>query len=159
MASKRKTKADERAERVRHLIALDATNVLRRLTARHDEMITLFSRLRTREPLLQTVASWFGSIDFDSLAALTRAEQVAVNAFYESLAELRWYLQYTEDMPLTVRKTALQHLRRLQLAYDGLVRALGPPSPDAGPVVEVEVEEPRPRAAPAPRALPSGGKS
>lgn len=161
MAARRKTRADERADQVRHLIALDATNVLRRLAARHDEMVTLFSRLRSRAPLLETIASTFQTAEFEALAGLTRKEQTAVNAFYESLDELRWYLQYTEDMPLMVRKTATQHLLRLQRVYALLVAALGTPSPDASPVVEVEVvaREEKPEPGGSRRALASGDKS
>jgi len=139
MAARRRTKAGKAAERIRHLIALDATNVMRRLEARQDEMVRLFSRLRDRTPMLETLANWFSSVQFEALAALDLRDQSAVNAYYESLGELRWYLQYTEDMPLTVRKTARQHLLRLQLAYANLVDALGRPSPEGAPVVDADV--------------------
>ncbi len=52
---KRAPAVDPRAARTRQLIALDATNVMRRLAARQEEMIALFSRLRDRAPLLQTL--------------------------------------------------------------------------------------------------------
>lgn len=150
MASRRKAKTDDAAARIRHLIALDATNVMRRLAARREEMVALFSRLRDREPMLETVRSWFGSVTVGELATLSVVEQSCVNSFYESLAELRWYLRYTEDMPGTVQKTAGQHQRQLTEAYSRLIAALGPPSADGAPVVDVEVvarEEPPVRPA------------
>lgn len=39
-------------ERVRHLLALDAAAVMRRLNDRRDEMVTIFSRQRDREALV-----------------------------------------------------------------------------------------------------------
>jgi len=140
-------------ERIRHLIALDATNVVRRLGAHIEEMVALFSRLRNRQPMLETIQSGFGTLASSDLAQLPRREQSAVNAFYESLGELRWYLQYTEDMPGTVRKTALQHRRRLEHAFTKLIDALGSPAPDGAPVVDGDLVRVEPDA---PKALASG---
>src|SRR5688572_27011204 len=94
--------ADTAAVGVRNLIALDAANVLRRLVSRHQDMVGRFSRLRDRAPMLETVKSWFLTISFADLSSLSPEEQGAGNTFYEQLAELRWYLQYTEDMPTQV---------------------------------------------------------
>lgn len=139
MAPRRKTKADEARVRICHLIALDATNVVRRLQERSEEMVTLFSQLRSRQPLLDTLDSRFSSVRFEDLVQLEPPLQAAVNAFYESLEGLRWYAQYTEDMPLMVRRTITQHQRRIELALVGLLEALGLPLAGSGPVV-VDVE-------------------
>ena len=64
MAKRAKSKAASAPQRVRHLIALDASNVMRRLEARHAEMVALFSRLRDRAPMLETVHSWFDTAGF-----------------------------------------------------------------------------------------------
>lgn len=143
MAARRRKPAQvpEEVLRVRHLIALDATNVMRRLDARVDEMVSLFSRLRDRTPMLETIRSSFATCTFHDLTRLTIAEQSAVNAFYESLAELRWYLSYTEEMPQQVRKNVTRHHRLLQSAYLRLLDGLGAPSAEAGPVVDSEVIE------------------
>jgi len=153
MAPRRKSKADEARVRICHLIALDATNVVRRLQERREEMVTLFSQLRSRQPLLDTLDSRFSSVRFEDLVQLEPPLQAAINAFYESLEALRWYAQYTEDMPLAVRRTVVQHQRRLELALVGLLGALGVPLAGSGPVVvdaEVVVEAPTPAV----KALP-----
>ncbi len=136
--ARRKTKVDQSA-RIRHLIALDAANVMKRLAARRDEMITLFSRLRDREPLLVAVHSWFVTITFGELAVLDPAEQKAVSIFYEALAELRWYLQYTQDMPGKLQQHLDQHLRDLDTRYRELTVAIGPPDAKGGAVVDAKV--------------------
>jgi hypothetical protein len=134
----RRKKLDETPPRVRNLIALDAALIMRRLEARRDEMFTLFSRLRSREPMLSTIATRFTSATFHDLVHLPEKEQAVVHGFYERLDEMRWYFMYTEDMPSTVQQTFTALHRRLEEAYRLLVVALGPPvTPDVA-VVEAE---------------------
>ena len=124
--------------RVRHLIALDAANVVRRLNLRRMEMVSLFSRLRDRTPLLMSIDSWFSSISFGDLALLEPGEQRAVNQFYECLAELRWYLMYTEDMPLQVQRRVDARAGDLEAHHRLLMAVLATPRAK-GSVVEVPV--------------------
>jgi hypothetical protein len=138
----RRKKLDETSDRVRNLIALDAALIMRRLEARRDEMFTLFSRLRSREPMLSTIATRFTSATFHDLVHMPEKEQAVVHGFYERLDEMRWYFTYTEDMPSTVQLTFTTLHRRLEEAYRLLVVALGPPvTPD---VAVVEAEPVRP---------------
>src|SRR5205807_4802379 len=126
-------------ERVRHLIALDAANVMRRISARQGEMLALFSRLRDRTPMIETVHSWFDSAGFPELSLLDPGEQAVVNGFYEELGELRWYFEYTEDMPNTVQTTISARLKRLAEAHATLVGVIGEPVGHAAPAVMAEV--------------------
>jgi hypothetical protein len=136
----RRTKADETTLRVRNLLALDATHIMRRLEARRSEMFALFSRLRSREPLLSTLTSRYTSATFHDLLNLPVQEQAVVEHFYECLDSLRWYFTYTEDMPGTVQQTFTTLHRRLEEAHRKLIATLGPPaSPDGITVVEGEV--------------------
>jgi hypothetical protein len=135
----RKPASTELAARVRHLIALDAANLMARIAARHEPMVSVFSRLRDRNPMLQTVHSWFLSVDFKELSALEPFEQNSVNQFYSLVGELRWYLQYTEDMPALVRQKVSNFVRRLVDAHVKLTAIIGPPDADGAPVIEGEV--------------------
>jgi hypothetical protein len=136
----RRKKADETTLRVRNLLAMDATNIMRRLEARRGEMFALFSRLRSREPLLTTLASRYTSATFHDLLNLPMQEQAVVDHFYECVDSLRWYFTYTEDMPSTVQQTFTTLHRRLEEAHRKLIATLGPPvSPDGITVVEGEV--------------------
>lgn len=145
----------EMATRVRNLIAHDAANVLRRLEQRETEMVSLFSRLRDRQPMLQTIHSWFPTATFSELARLTVVEQAAVNVFYEELSQLRWYCQYTEDMPSTAHATIHSLIGRLDTAHRALTQVLGSPLTGTVQVVEVEVVE---RPTPPRPALPAPGR-
>lgn len=150
----RRKKPDDLAARVRNLLALDSANIMRRLEARRGEMIALFSRLRSREPMLSTIATRFTSATFQELVRLPIGEQAVVNQFYECLDELRWYFTYTEDMPSTAQQTFTTLHRRLIEAHQKLVAAIGLPArPDGSVVVDAEVvrrEEPGPGEALAP---------
>jgi hypothetical protein len=143
----RRKKADETTARVRNLLALDAAGIMRRLAARHDEMFLLFSRLRSRGPLVETVASHYAEGAFTHLIHLTEQEQAVVDHFYSRLDELRWYFTYTEDMPGTAQQTFTKLHRRLEESYRLLVETLGlPVQPDGGRVVNAEAvrHEPTP---------------
>ena len=130
----------EVAQRVRHLIAVDAHNVMTRLAARQDEMVALFSRHRDREPMLLVLDTWFDSITFGELVVLDPAEQKIVNRFYELLGEVRWYLAWTEDMPGQVQTKLGGFLRRLESTFRELVSVVGPPEADgARVVVDVQI--------------------
>ena len=134
-----KRRVTDSSVRVRHLLAIDAGNVMARLAARQDSMVSLFSRLRDREPMLIVLDTWFDSISFGELSVLTPYEQKRVNRFYALLAEVRWYLAYTEDMPLQVQTKLTVFARRLETAFRELVATIGPPEADGAPVVEVKV--------------------
>ena len=140
MAPRRKSKpADDRATHVRHLLAVDAANVIGRLVSRQQEMVALFSRRRDRTPMMDAVRSWFLSITFSELSVLPPAEQKAVSLFYELLDELRWYLQYTEDMPTQVLLKIATFVGKLETSHRALSLVIGPASADGAPVVEAEV--------------------
>lgn len=115
---------------------------MRRLLSRHHEMVSLFSRLRDRNPMLEAVKSWFQTVTFADLVVLDPAEQGSVNAFYEQLGELRWYMQHTEDMPNQVQLKIAQHVLQLEAAYRKLCVVIGPPDAEGAPVVEAEVVGP-----------------
>jgi hypothetical protein len=138
--ARRKKAVDEATVRVRNLIALDAANIMRRLEARRGEMFALFSRLRSREPMLSTLATRYASATFHDLVHLPVHEQSVVDHFYECVDALRWYFTYTEDMPSTAQQTFVTLHRRIEEAHRKLVATLGHPvSPDGTTVVEGEV--------------------
>lgn len=121
---------DAETRRVRHLITLDARNVVARLERRLVEMVGLFSRLRDRAPLLEAVKSWFPGVSFGQLALLEPEEQRAVDAFYRVVEDLRWYLEYTEDMPLQLERTIGLLFRGIVESHASLVGVVGRPEDD-----------------------------
>jgi hypothetical protein len=136
---KRSKRRIDAAARVRNLIAIDAANVMARLGERMEEMVTLFSRLRDRGPLLTVIDSLYPTVTFRELALLPPVEQRAVNEFYELLGDLRWYMQYTEDMPLQLQKKVIALVGGLEANHRLLTAVIGRPDPDVAGVVNAEV--------------------
>jgi hypothetical protein len=139
MARRRAPKSTEFATRVRHLLSVDASSLMLRLASRQDEMVQLFSRHRSRRPLIEAVASLAPGIGFTELAALEPHEQKAWARFAELLGELRWYLEYTEDMPGQVTLKLAHFHRRLVLVWRHLIDTIGPPEADGARVVQASV--------------------
>ena len=112
---------------------------MKRLATRQTEMVRLFSRLRDRSPLLDVVHSWFQTITFTELAAIEPHEQKAVNVFFDLLGDLRWYLQYTEDMPLQVQQRVVKFVLELRAAHRVLTEVIGPVDAEGAEVIEAKV--------------------
>ena len=123
--------------RVRHLLSLDADAVMKRLVAKQDEAVGLFSRLRTREGMVELCRSGFTTITFSELVRLEPREQQAVEAFHQVLNELRWYVRYTEDMPSTVKSTVTLYVARLDELHHLLNAAIGPPDAKGHRVIDL----------------------
>lgn len=109
------------ADRIRHLIVLDAQGVVRRLSAQLGAMIELFSRHRDRDPLLAPLRSWIPSATFAQLAELEPDEQRALGQFLEELEALRWYCRYTDDMPNTAQARLARFAGQLESAARALI--------------------------------------
>lgn len=115
------------AERVRHLVRLDARLLVDRFTNRLDDMVSLFSRLRDRDALIQPVHSLLPTLRFGDLVVLEPREQDAVAKFAAVVEELRWYLRYTDHMPGALTDALDDYRRALLLAHDELVASLAVP--------------------------------
>lgn len=122
--------------RVRHLLSLDADAVMKRLGSKQDEAVGLFSRLRTREGMVDLCRSGFTTITFSELVRLEPKEQQAVQAFHHVLHELRWYVTYTEDMPSTVKSTVTLYVAKLDELHHQLNAAIGPPEAKGHRVID-----------------------
>ena len=123
--------------RVRHLLSLDADTVMNRLASKQEEAVGLFSRLRTREGMVELCRSGFTTITFSELVRLDPAEQQAVEAFHHVLNELRWYVRYTEDMPSTVKSTVALYVGKLVGLHRLLNAAIGPPEAKGHRVIDL----------------------
>lgn len=133
-------------DRVRHLLALDATAVMRRLADRREEMVKIFAHQRDRHALIEPLRSTFDTVRFSDLAILSIPEQRVVHDFHEALDDLRWYLQYTVDMPGTLEQRLHHYLRTLATAFEKLAHKLG-----TIPSEHLDVDMPAP---PQPRRRP-----
>lgn len=119
--------ASPEAERVRHLVRLDARLLVERFTGRRDDMVTIFSRQRDRSALIEPVHSLLPTLRFGDLVVLEPKEQEAVLRFATVVEELRWYLRYTDHMPGALSDALDDYRRALTVAHDQLVLSLAEP--------------------------------
>ena len=111
--------------RILAIVATDAANVMRRLDRRRDDMVEFFGRKRDRSALVDPLHSWMKTADFQAIREFTTTQLVAVNAFYEELDDLVWYLRHTDDMPGTLATRLDAHLETLHAKHERMQRATG----------------------------------
>jgi hypothetical protein len=122
---RRPAPAQTEADRVRHLLALDAALLVRRLRRRRGEMVEAFAKHRERAALVEPLRSWYAGAGFRDLLLLPAAQLRALAAFYEAVDDLRWYFQHTEDMPGTLGRAFQAWCEEIDQAYGRLHAALG----------------------------------
>jgi hypothetical protein len=109
-----------RKKRVILLVKLDSENVFRKLNDRLDESMRVFSQKRTREHFSELFLTRYFDVSLEDLTFFSEEVIVALNTFYQTLDEMRWYLMVTEDMPSTVNDKARYYFRELSKHYDTL---------------------------------------
>lgn len=131
----------ERSSRVKLLIALEIGRIVGQLRERMDFLLTIWSRHRAREPFLETLFSRWRTVGLADLALLEPSSLAALEAFHAEVDDLRLFLTWTEDMPVTLRDTLEARLVTLELYGDRALEALGvePPAP---PVDELPLDVP-----------------
>lgn len=135
---------DDRADRLRLLLALEISRVVRDLGERQELLVSIWSRHRRREAFLDTLFVRWRTVAVADLALLDPGALVAVESFYDEVDSLRLYLQYTEDMPMTLADALSSRLRRLRLraapALDALGGAPDRPQPLSVPALGLDAE-------------------
>lgn len=125
----------EYPERLRRLVAMEIDRIIGDLELRRDFLIEIWSRHRDRGPFIDTVFSRWRTLAMADLALLDSEAAVACEAFYHELDELRFYFQFTQDMPTTMLDRYDGALGRVA-AYGALAMELLGGAP-ARPVVEI----------------------
>jgi len=109
-----------RKKRVILLLKLDSENIFRKLHERLDESMRVFSQKRTRDHFSELFSTRYFNVSLEDLTFCSEEVIVALNAFYQTVDEMRWYLMVTEDMPSTVNDKARYYFRDLTKHYDTL---------------------------------------
>ena len=106
-----------------------------------DFLLTIWSRHRAREPFLDTLFSRWRTVGLADLALLEPHSLAALEAFHSEVDDLRLFLTWTEEMPVTLRETLEARLLTLEAYGERALEALGvdPPEP---PPAEVPLDVP-----------------
>lgn len=112
-----KTSTPELNQRILLLLKLDSKNLHERLMERKKEYIELFSMKRTREHFKEIFFSRYEEASFDELLQCSSDTITALDQFYSEIERLKWYLNQTEDMPVTVEDEVDRSLKRIEGFY------------------------------------------
>ena len=121
-----------RADRLRHLLALEVRRVLEDVSARERLVVKVWSVHRHRWPMEEAAFSRWTTLRWPELSLLEMEESLALDAFYESLEAFRGYVRRTRDMPLHLEERYAElreDLHRTGQAMLTLLDAEGPEVP------------------------------
>lgn len=132
----------ELPERLRKLVALEIARVVEDLSERREFLVQIWSLHRDRSPLLDTIFTRWRTISMTDLALLPSEAIVACDAFYRELEELKFYFQFTQDMPTTLDEVYIAALQRIVAVGELALSLLGGAPPR--PLVEIAEEGHKP---------------
>lgn len=115
----------ERATRLRALLALEADRILYDLRKRKPFMMGIWARKRSREPFLDTLFSRWRTVTAGELSLLRVDEIAALDEVHGQLDDLRLYLRFTEDMPITLSERFDKRVDQLAGAVADAIERLG----------------------------------
>lgn len=116
---------EDRAEKLRKLLALEISRIIEDLELRRDVLVELWGRTRDRGMFIDTVFSRWATLGFPDLLDLETDQVAAVDTFYRELHDLRFYFRFTEDMPAHLLDTYDLALRRLGAYGEHALEQLG----------------------------------
>lgn len=122
-----------RADRLRLLIAMEVARIVVQLSERLDFMVSVWSKHRSREPFLDTLFTRWRTADLGDLTLLEPAQVHALEGFYAIVEDLKLYLTWTEDMPVTLRDALAARLVDLTDAGERAISTLNVDLPGADP--------------------------
>ncbi len=107
----------EESLRVLTLLKLDAQRLFERINYRRPEYIQIFSVKRTRKHFSRIFKNKYDEVKLSDLKNCSPEVIVGLDNFYNKVDELRWYLEVTEDMPVTVEENVKCLINELKLLH------------------------------------------
>lgn len=102
------------------ILKIDSKRLYERVVQRRKEYMMTFAVKRTREHFKDVFFSRYDTITFADLKVLSPELINCLDAFYNRIDNLRWYLNSTEDMPATVEDKTGRDIKELRDSYDTL---------------------------------------
>jgi len=107
------------------VIAIEVLRIIEDIGHRREFLVEVWSRHRTRAPLLDTVFTRWNTLGFLELRELDTETAVFLDAFHREVERLRLYLGFTEDMPATLdHRIHVMHERLTELG-DKVIETVG----------------------------------
>ncbi|MFH1727542.1 MAG: hypothetical protein ABIA04_03895 [Pseudomonadota bacterium] len=100
-----KKKRTPRSKRIARLLLNEIERVVDNVEFRRDLLFKIWSGYRTRKPFISTLKSGYFDLPLTELADFQVETLISLEAFYRNLDQLTFYIEYTEDMPTTMKKS------------------------------------------------------
>jgi hypothetical protein len=118
--SEMRSKLDERDQRFLLLFKLDAIRLFERVKFRRAEYVEIFALKRTRDHFEDIFYSRYKDANIHDLVHCGQDIIMAMDEFYGIIDNVKWYLDHTEDMPITVEETLEREIKKLERVLDKL---------------------------------------
>lgn len=106
-------------------LAAEIDRVVRTLRQDAEWIVTYYTAWRTKDPLLDALATTWADLSTAELLTLTPAQILAVDTFHDRLAGIRLWAENTDAMPLALGEKLEDALARLERAAAPAIDALG----------------------------------
>ncbi|MBP9673716.1 MAG: hypothetical protein KBD63_01355 [Bacteriovoracaceae bacterium] len=110
----------EIARRIYLLLKIDARTLFNRISSRSFEIVEIFASKRTRDHLKDIFRNRYEETSVHELKNCSEEVIQALNEFYTEMDNLRWYLQYSTDMPTAIEAHLLRVIHLLELHLQNL---------------------------------------
>ena len=105
-------------ERVLTIFRIEIDKVYNRIKERSYEAVHVFAANRTRAPFQTIFDHRYNKTNVSEIVHCSSDLIVALEKFFTEVDSIKWYLDYTQDMPGTVRGRLDQSIRELGRSYE-----------------------------------------
>ncbi len=109
---------DKFSRRILLTFKLDIDRIFNKLTRDLDEIIHIFALKRTREHFNSVFQNKYSDATVAELKYCEEEVIIGIHQFYDKIDDLKWYLDYTEDMPGSVELTMKRYINELRPLYE-----------------------------------------
>jgi hypothetical protein len=102
------------------LIKMDSDSLYQRVKHRYFDYMQVFTQKRTRDHFQEIFIHKFKSFPLEYMVGFEKETIMIIYQFYNTIDELFWYLQVTQDMPNTVEDRVSTTIRNITPMYENI---------------------------------------
>lgn len=111
-------KINEESLRLLVILRNDSRRLFERIKFRKNDYLSILSLKRTREHFKDIFLSIYNTITIPQFSLVSEDVLMALDEFYSSTERLKWYLNHSEDMPLTMKDSVALQVRDIESKYE-----------------------------------------
>jgi len=107
----------KRLKSILNLIRIDAERLYIRIKERRNEYLRIFSAERTRSQFHEIFRFRFYEIPSHDLLQISEETYTSIEDFFNTIENLSWYLNHTQELPGTVAETVDRYISSIDNKY------------------------------------------